>query len=1354
MARGKDYDLSFLLDDLKEDIAEALSEAYDKGGEKGVEEGAKRIKEKVKKTKVNVSENIEFDGNGSLTSEQKKQIEKAAEQSGNQVMNIVQKTMQEVTSKHKKKWKGFDLLGELGKVDLNTDSLEKELKKLYNKENFGSPKDNKKLVTLYSAHQALGGKKITEYDEELKYLTTDVTGTGGAAINNDIDFFKTIYNTVQEIIPKLKEANVEISELKANMKNTSPTVKDNKTEGVSGDISTAVEAQQKLTSEINKNTEANNRNNLSLEEKLTYLKEIQKASKFMETAEDRKTSMEEKAYDVGGNNPKSKADSLKKIKMYNDLCESIDKANYALDDFQQEYESVLVTMKDGSIVEVKDLFDLDELKLLKSQIADIKLVPFEEIDLGWDKLDDEIIDVEKVSDSSTESMIEDQNKLQKEILETEKYIEREKESLKSLGNLIEGNVSFKGKKEATESLKHLYKELTKQENETGRYNDKTVVAYNNVYNAAKELGVAQSTLDKNFNPVAINSYNKSLEHVKGSYDVTLQSIDLFTNKVQELNSQLTNSKIVPEVNQTPLSSENNKDVRNNDEVINSIRKKKEELASYELQVEELRHEIEKLLEVENGDKTGFAKVLSGKQLESRFDSITNRIFGKYDPKSGKDGSNKWLALGSLSNLEGSDNLKSYKMWEEELQKVGYRLSEIRETSVGLEADILPIDGKAVTNAEEFRRLLSEITTTPNDNIVILNSQLTELENKISTIKSEIKPLESADVTPIKDTVDAGVITGSTEKNTSGIKAETSAIEENTQAAKENKNAKKQQNNESVDNTYAENVKRTSDAYDELTKQLKDYYRIKEKEVKEGKLTGDDNKKLKDYEERIKRAILGQKEFANATDEAAISQANFNSELKRISSNLVTNFASDSNKKLNDLSGSEGKLPSYKEEIEKIRKEIEKLNAYESIDILDDAQVNNLKEAEKNITNMIKRLSSKEFNRVNDIDLNNLSSKVSRELTKNSAAPAQLREQLRALKIEIDNARKNLDTFNEVEFNELKRKFADIRAQIEATGKTGLSMSDKIKKKFKDLAAYFATYVSIQDAIQVTRQGFETINEYDKALTEMNKVSDEHIETLKEYQSESFKTADAVGATAQQIQNSTADWMRLGESLEEAKQSAQDANILFNVSEFGSIDEATESLVSMSQAYKELEKGEIIDVVNNLGNNFAISTDGLATALQNSASALKTAQNDFYEAAALTTAANTVVQDPAKVGAGLRTIALRLTGTEAAREELAALGEDVDDFVVTTTSKLDQQIKDLTKTQGNFGVSLLDMNGNYRSTYEVLLDIAKVWDKIAEEDLVTGENRQNALLEMMAGKQICLKFMETYIYRTHLIARIA
>ena len=99
---------------------------------------------------------------------------------------------------------------------------------------------------------------------------------------------------------------------------------------------------------------------------------------------------------------------------------------------------------------------------------------------------------------------------------------------------------------------------------------------------------------------------------------------------------------------------------------------------------------------------------------------------------------------------------------------------------------------------------------------------------------------------------------------------------------------------------------------------------------------------------------------------------------------------------------------------------------------------------------------------------------------------------------------------------------------------------------------------------------------------MQKVSDESIESLKRYQMESFNMADAVGTTAKQIQESTADWLRLGESFNEAKESASLSTMLLNVSEFDNIDSATESLVAMSQAYKDLEKIDIIDKLNNIG----------------------------------------------------------------------------------------------------------------------------------------------------------------------------
>ena len=82
---------------------------------------------------------------------------------------------------------------------------------------------------------------------------------------------------------------------------------------------------------------------------------------------------------------------------------------------------------------------------------------------------------------------------------------------------------------------------------------------------------------------------------------------------------------------------------------------------------------------------------------------------------------------------------------------------------------------------------------------------------------------------------------------------------------------------------------------------------------------------------------------------------------------------------------------------------------------------------------------------------------------------------------------------------------------------------------------------------------------------------------------------------------------------------------------------------MSAAYDELDKMDIIDKLNEVGNNYSISTNGLAVALQKSASALKTAGNDMNEAVALITAGNAVVQDADSVGTGMQTIALRLTG---------------------------------------------------------------------------------------------------------------
>ena len=137
---------------------------------------------------------------------------------------------------------------------------------------------------------------------------------------------------------------------------------------------------------------------------------------------------------------------------------------------------------------------------------------------------------------------------------------------------------------------------------------------------------------------------------------------------------------------------------------------------------------------------------------------------------------------------------------------------------------------------------------------------------------------------------------------------------------------------------------------------------------------------------------------------------------------------------------------------------------------------------------------------------------------------------------------------------------------------------------------------------------------------------------------------------------------------EAKESAKNANKLLTISEFDNIDDATSALVSMKAAYKDLTEDQIIDKINAVGDNYAISTDQVATGLQKAGATLSLLGNNIDEAAALITAANTTLQDINTVSSGIRTVALRIMGTEEAKSELEELGESVDDYVVETKSK--------------------------------------------------------------------------------------
>lgn len=147
--------------------------------------------------------------------------------------------------------------------------------------------------------------------------------------------------------------------------------------------------------------------------------------------------------------------------------------------------------------------------------------------------------------------------------------------------------------------------------------------------------------------------------------------------------------------------------------------------------------------------------------------------------------------------------------------------------------------------------------------------------------------------------------------------------------------------------------------------------------------------------------------------------------------------------------------------------------------------------------------------------------------------------------------------------------------------------NEMGNKWKEVLKYFLSFGSVYEVWNLLQQGVSVVTELNTALTEMRKVSDESVVSLKRFQSQSFDLATDIGTTAQQIQNSTADFMRIGHNLDVASQLAEHANIYKNVGDM-EIDEATEHMISSIQAWKsefnnEVEASEaIIHRYNEIG----------------------------------------------------------------------------------------------------------------------------------------------------------------------------
>lgn len=330
---------------------------------------------------------------------------------------------------------------------------------------------------------------------------------------------------------------------------------------------------------------------------------------------------------------------------------------------------------------------------------------------------------------------------------------------------------------------------------------------------------------------------------------------------------------------------------------------------------------------------------------------------------------------------------------------------------------------------------------------------------------------------------------------------------------------------------------------------------------------------------------------------------------------------------------------------------------------------------------------------------------------------------------IDELKERLRSCDGIQLKGIQQEFKELDAEAEKAGLKTTSFFSDLKTKAKELSSYYSAATLMGSSIQVVKSMFDQVKSIDSAMTELKKVTDETDSSYGTFLGNASKNAKEIGATVDGFVTSTADIARLGYSFDESQYVAKVSNIYATVGdEISSVDDATQSVISTMKAFN-IEANDamsVADKFNEVSNRFAISSGGIGTAMQDGASALKTAGNDIDESIAMIAAANEIVQDPAQVGNAMKTLSLRILGNKSALEEL---GEETDN-VADSTSELNKKIEETA------GISIIDDNGELKSTYKILDELYEKWNDLSsleQSDLtntLAGKNRANVFAALM------------------------
>lgn len=358
--------------------------------------------------------------------------------------------------------------------------------------------------------------------------------------------------------------------------------------------------------------------------------------------------------------------------------------------------------------------------------------------------------------------------------------------------------------------------------------------------------------------------------------------------------------------------------------------------------------------------------------------------------------------------------------------------------------------------------------------------------------------------------------------------------------------------------------------DSVTNAIKEENNTLEQNTQKAKENADAKEKLANADKEVSNVNLSK--YDNRLESYTKKTSGYNATIKRFNDGGWT-----SSTYLENVQAVKNAVKEYETLLNELKGKDASLVTSDDINRLDNYE-KKIKDTIATVTNM--SASEKGYNFVSgqkELD------KIHKLLNENSKMSSEAKAKIKAYYAEIESGNPSM-SLDKIHGEILKIYNAEVEA-----GRAGRTLWDTLKNSgFHQIAAQMAGMVGVYDVINVVKEGINTVRELDTAMTEVRKVSDATEAQYSSFRDTVSSTAKEIASTNKELLNSSADFLRLGYSLEQAEDLAKNATLFVNVGDGVDITEATEDIITAMKAFdiQAEDSIKIVDDYNQIGKYIA------------------------------------------------------------------------------------------------------------------------------------------------------------------------